>query len=227
MSDCEPTQCHPNTIMLTCADMQTSAHFYRDVLGFEMAEAWPDKENPLWANMVLDEQSVMIGAAMEPDQSQCSSDHEGSALMSEMLEEFRSGTPGAGASFYFRVADVDAYFQDVTSKGAKAVSQPKSQFYGLRDFQLRDPDGYRLQMYSPITMESCQSCGMPMAEAKPGQMYCGYCANEKGELHPYESVFEGTVTGYFMAMQGMDRGAAEVAAKEHLSKMPAWAGRPD
>ena len=38
-------------------------------------------------------------------------------------------------------------------------------------------------------------------------------------------VFEGTVAGYFMAMQKLERAEAEVAAKEHLAKMPAWVGR--
>jgi hypothetical protein len=41
-------------------------------------------------------------------------------------------------------------------------------------------------------------------------------------LRPYEQVFEGTVTGFFMGMQKMERPAAEAAAKEHLAKMPAW-----
>ena len=88
-----------------------------------------------------------------------------------------------------------------------------------------DPDGYRLVFYTPVAMESCQSCGMPLADAEPGQMYCDYCTDEKGTLRPYEQVFEGTVTGYFMGMQKMGRKDAEKAAKEHLGKMPAWVGR--
>jgi hypothetical protein len=56
-------------------------------------------------------------------------------------------------------------------------------------------------------------------------MYCQYCSDEKGKLRPYEQVFEGTVTGYFMGMQKMPGPAAEKAAKEHLAKMPAWQGR--
>jgi len=47
----------------------------------------------------------------------------------------------------------------------------------------------------------------------------------KGQLKPYEQVFEGTVTGYFMGMQKMARKEAEKAAREHLAKMPAWANR--
>jgi hypothetical protein len=42
-------------------------------------------------------------------------------------------------------------------------------------------------------------------------------------LRPYESVYEGTVTGFFMNMQKMPRKDAENAAKAHLAKQPAWA----
>ena len=46
--------------------------------------------------------------------------------------------------------------------------------------------------------------------------------DSEGNLKPYVEVFEGTVAGYFMGMQGMEREAAEAAATEHLSKMQAW-----
>jgi hypothetical protein len=44
-------------------------------------------------------------------------------------------------------------------------------------------------------------------------------------LRPYEAILEGTIQGYFMGMQRMERAEAEVAAKEHLAKMPAWSLR--
>ena len=74
-------------------------------------------------------------------------------------------------------------------------------------------------------MESCQSCGMPLSDAEPGQMYCQYCTDEQGQLRTYETVLEGTIQGYFMGMQKMSREEAELAAREHLAKMPAWQGR--
>ena len=60
-------------------------------------------------------------------------------------------------------------------------------------------------------------------DAKPGAMYCDYCTDDGGQLRPFEDILEGTITGYFMGMQKMERGPAEAAAKEHLAKMPAWA----
>lgn len=124
---------------------------------------------------------------------------------------------------YIRVDDVDAYYAEVIEKGGKAGCEPKNEFYGLRNFLIQDLDGYRLAFYAPVQMASCQSCGMPLTDAVEGQMYCGHCANEEGELHPFEAILEGTITGFFMGMQKMERGPAEVAAREHLAKMPAWA----
>ena len=46
---------------------------------------------------------------------------------------------------------------------------------------------------------------------------------DAGKLKPYTAVLEGTIQGDFMGMQTMERAAAEVAANEHLAKMPAWA----
>ena len=120
---------------------------------------------------------------------------------------------------------MDAYDGEIRSRGVEPLRAPQTQFYGLRDLLVRDPDGYLLVFCTPVAMSSCQSCGMPLTDAAPGQMYCAYCTDENGALRPYEDVFEGTVTGYFMGMQKMDRPAAEAAAREHLAKMPAWACR--
>ena len=67
----------------------------------------------------------------------------------------------------------------------------------------------------------CESCGMTIDDGT----YCEHCTDDKGALRSFEQVFEGTVTGYFMGMQQMPRDEAEQAAKEHLSKMPAWVGQ--
>jgi uncharacterized glyoxalase superfamily protein PhnB len=213
--------------MLTSRDTKRAVAFYRDVLGFELEQAWPDKEDPIWANLLLDRQAVMISALMSPADAEkmCGDDPGALAYMKTLHDEFQSNKPSVGVMIYLEVPDVDAYHARVTAKGAKNTSAPKTQFYGQREFAMQDPDGYRLMFYTLVKMEQCQSCAMPMADAKPGQLYCQYCTDEKGNLKPYEVVFEGTVSGYFMAMQKMSRPDAERAAREHLRKMPAWAGR--
>ena len=219
---------YPFMVMLTCKDVAASVAYYRDVLGFELEQAWPDKENPMWANLMLDRQSIMLGGDSDPDAPECGAagypaDH--LAWYRERHRAWASGAAGVGAYFYVEVPDVDAYHGQITERGATPATSPHSEFYGIRDFVVADPDGYQLMFYTNITMSSCQSCGMPMTDAEPGQMYCGHCADVSGSLHPYESILEGTIQGYFMGVMKMERAQAEAAAVEHLSQMPAWALR--
>jgi len=215
-------------IGLTCRDMPASLEFYREKLGFTMKESWPDEAAPMWCNLLLGGQSVMLGAAMDPEQvrAMCGGDPGDEAIYVGLAKAFQEHKAGVGVSFYLEVDDVDAYDREIRGRGVEPLRDgPKTQFYGIRESIVDDPDGYRLVFYTPVAMESCQSCGMPLQDAQPGQMYCGYCTDEHGTLRPYEQVLEGTITGYFMGMQKLERAAAEEAAKEHLAKMPAWIGR--
>ena len=81
----------------------------------------------------------------------------------------------------------------------------------------------------PVTA-NCESCGMPMMSAEQfggGNMenrYCAICCHADGRLRSYEDVLEGMVD-LMMNNRGLDRAAAETAASEYLSTMPAWSSR--
>jgi uncharacterized glyoxalase superfamily protein PhnB len=218
--------CSPMSVGFTSSDMARSIAYYRDTLGFSLRECWPNEESALWCSLELGGQTVMLGAIPE-DGMDCG--HGGE--MTPDMEWHNAGNAvwkqhaaarGTGVLIYIQVEDVDAYHAQVQAAGAAPHYEPKTQFYGIRDFGVTDPDGYRLIFHTPVAMETCQSCGMPLTEAQPGQMYCDHCTDDAGKLHPFEAILEGTTVGYFMGMQKLERGEAEVAAKEHLSKMPAW-----
>src|SRR5262245_54718160 len=99
------------SVHLTCKDMEKSVAFYRDQLGFNMKESWPDQGTPMWCNMVLDGQSVMLGGAMDPDQAEqmCGEDAEAAPLHRKAAERFKKNPAGVGVSIYLQVQDVDAY----------------------------------------------------------------------------------------------------------------------
>jgi hypothetical protein len=77
---------------------------------------------------------------------------------------------------------------------------------------------------------NCESCGMPMMipEQYGGgnreNRYCVHCCHPDGRLKSYEDILEGMV-GLMMNSRGLDRLAAEAAAGEYLSTMPAWSSR--
>ena len=219
----ETKQRNPNSVHFTQKDMKAAIAFYRDTLGFKLDECWPDDKEPMWASLSMDGQTVMIGAAMDPAKmSEHCTDKDTMRVFEAMAEDWNKNKPGVGVQTYIMVPDVDAFFEGVKARGGKTITRPTSQFYGLRDFMIEDPSGHRLNLYTNIKLSSCQSCGMPLTDGKPGQMYCGYCTDESGKLKPYEAVLEGTIQGYFMGMKKMPRAEAEKAAKEHLAGMPAW-----
>ena len=71
-----------------------------------------------------------------------------------------------------------------------------------------------------MPMMSPENYGGGDAENK----YCVYCCRQDGSLKSYEDVLEGMV-GLMMNTRGMERAAAEAAAREYLATMPAWSGR--
>lgn len=219
---------HPSmSVAFMANDMHASIRFYRDQLGFELRECWPDQKQPLHCELTLAGHQIMLGKASSPDEMQkfCADDVAAGQFWSEQARRLARSAPGSGVTLYLHVDDVDAYAARIRAKGVTPALPPKTQFYGLRTCVVTDPDGYTMTFFTPVALSSCQSCGMPLTDASPGQMYCLYCTDERGKLRPYEQVFEGTVTGFFMKMQKLPRPEAEKAAREHLKKMPAWAAR--
>jgi len=217
----------PNSVGLTVSNMKASLAFYREKLGFKLNEFWPDENSPFWASLDLDGQVVMFGQAMPASEMEkmCGSNPDAGKFWAKAADTFAKHPHGTGVNLYFLVPDVDEYCATLKKRGLVPALKPTTQFYGLRDIVLTDPDGYTLTFYTPVKMESCQSCGMPLTDAQPGQMYCHYCVDEKGLLKPFDVVLAGTVHGYFMEHLKMAKPQAEVAAREHLAKMPAWKSR--
>ncbi len=215
----------PISVILTVRDAKASIAFYREKLGFELEACWPDEQHPMWANLMLDGQSVMIGGTFtaEDVSKQCASDPAELAHKLRQIDDLAKHKRGVGIATYVMVPDIDAWHATVTKKGVKSNGAPKTQFYGIREVQLEDPDGYSFMFYSPVALANCQSCSMPMTDAKPGAMYCAYCVDEQGKLRSYETILEGCISGYFIPMQKLSRPDAEKAARELLKKQPAWA----
>lgn len=70
---------------------------------------------------------------------------------------------------------------------------------------------------------ACESCGRPM-KAGASSRYCDGCTDSRGALLSYDEVHRGLVEREFMGRNGMQREQAEVAARNALSRMPAWKG---
>jgi predicted enzyme related to lactoylglutathione lyase len=53
----------------------------------------------------------------------------------------RDAASPKGVHLFQWVKDVDAYYREITGRGAKAASQPENQPYGIREFGVQDING--------------------------------------------------------------------------------------
>ena len=197
---------------LAVKNMKQAIQFYRDSLGFKMGMAFPDADNPEYADLSKDGMVVMLVPAQNVGIG-----------AEEKL--------GAGVNLYMQIdGDIDEYYTELRNKGVKVIVDIKDEPFGIRDFTIEDINGYKLT-FNQVSraVKSCMSCGMPMTKVddfgggNPENLYCVYCSNRDGSLKSREEVFEGMVN-FMMTSQKMDRETAESAVKERMSKMPAWSG---
>lgn len=106
----------------------------------------------MFASLLLDKQAILLGAHVPAAEAGkwCGDDAVLRKHFEAVANEFESNAAGAGVTIYLRVGDVDAYHAGLVKRGVKPEVEPKTQFYGQRDFPVRDPDGYRLTFYAPV-----------------------------------------------------------------------------
>jgi uncharacterized glyoxalase superfamily protein PhnB len=111
---------------LLVRDVRKSTEFYRDVLGFTMGETVPDQEPFVFVWMKHDEVSVFLN-----DIKAATEDYPAAASLPQ----------GGTAAMYFIISDVDGYHAKV-APSTKVIMPLKTQFYGMREFAVADPDGH-------------------------------------------------------------------------------------
>jgi catechol 2,3-dioxygenase-like lactoylglutathione lyase family enzyme len=109
---------HASTTVFTVSDIAASLAYYRDRLGFEVAFEYGTPTS--YAGVCSGKVTLhLISASRTPRQ------------------------PGHGA-VAIDVDDVDALHADLVRRGARVLKAPADYDYGLRDFDVADPDGNML-----------------------------------------------------------------------------------
>jgi uncharacterized glyoxalase superfamily protein PhnB len=197
---------------LSVKDIRDTLDFYIKKLGFMPGMTFPNPDNPVYADVSKDGMTFMFTPSSGG-----------------------KGKMGAGVNLYLQIdGDIDGYYTDLIKRGVAIAEDIKNEPFGIRDFTVEDPDGYRLTFNTPVKPggeaeagSKCLSCGMPMMSGgdfgggKEENSYCVHCCHPDGSLKTYEEVLDGMIT-YMMANQKLDRSAAGKAAREYLSIMPAW-----
>jgi len=119
------TSVTPNLIV---RDVETSTAFYRDVLGFTVKQTVPEQAPFVFVWLERDGVPVFLNAVQ---------------AVAEDYPDAGSRPAGGTATMFFIVSEVDALHAAVAPH-ATVVMPLKTQFYGMREFAVTDPDGHIL-----------------------------------------------------------------------------------
>jgi len=127
-----------STCFVQVHDPDLALVFYHDVLGLDVRN---DVAND-------DFRWITVGAASQPG-------------VSLILTNYVAGGPadsdavaallakGAMNGVHFQTDDLNATFEKVRASGADVVQEPTDQFWGTRDFAVRDPSGNLIRIDQP------------------------------------------------------------------------------
>jgi catechol 2,3-dioxygenase-like lactoylglutathione lyase family enzyme len=119
-------------------DPDQALAFYRDTLGLELRNDVA-REQFRW---------ITVGAVQQPAVAIVLTNYlNGSAADQDSLATLIA--KGALNGVHFQTDDLDSTFARVSAAGAEIVQEPTEQFWGTRDFAVRDPAGNMIRIDQP------------------------------------------------------------------------------
>lgn len=114
-----------NHYVLAVRDLRTEADFYVEKLGFRVVEE-PDG----WVFVAKDDCMIMLG---------------------ECRDALRASELGDHSYFgYLCVDDADGYYEELRAKGVGMSSPISDKPWGMREFGVRTPEGFRIMIGQPV-----------------------------------------------------------------------------
>jgi uncharacterized glyoxalase superfamily protein PhnB len=118
---------------LTCKDLGASMRFYRDAIGFGVAQTYEHEGRVVAAVVVAGDCRMVLN-------------QDDGKLGWDRIK---------GQGFYLQinvagVADVDAAAARIRAAGGTLVSEPADREWGVRMFQFKDLDGFKLGVSTPL-----------------------------------------------------------------------------
>ena len=119
---------------ITCKDVTESIRWYRDVLGFQVAHQF-------------ERDGKVAGAAIMAGNIRIVLNQDDGKLGWDRIK-------GQGIYLQINVAtlsDVDTTAARIKASGWSLIDEPADRPWGVRMFQLKDPDGFKLGVSTPLT----------------------------------------------------------------------------
>ena len=118
---------------ITCKDLEASIRFYRDTLGFGVAQTFENDGRVVAAVVAAGDCRIVLN-------------QDDGKLGWDRIK---------GQGFYLQInvagaADVDATAARITAAGGALLSEPANREWGVRMFQFKDLDGFKLGVSTPL-----------------------------------------------------------------------------
>jgi len=124
-------------VHVTVDDLDAALSFYRDTLGMTVRNEVAN-DGFRWITLVTDSQPEIQIVLSQPHAGR--SQEDGDALAALLAK-------GALPMIQIRCDNLDAIFDKVAAApGVEVLQEPASQFWGVRDFAVRDPAGNMLRI---------------------------------------------------------------------------------
>jgi catechol 2,3-dioxygenase-like lactoylglutathione lyase family enzyme len=112
----------PNLIV---SDINRSAAFYRDLLGFQQIASVPEQQPYVFVWLKHGAVDVFLNTPQD-------------------------ASPSAGTnSMYIKLEGIDVLAANVEKAGVKPAIPMHTEFYGMKEFAVHDPDGYLIIFAEP------------------------------------------------------------------------------
>ena len=123
--------------LLQVYDMRRSLRFYRDGLGFSVANTSEPGDDCNWAMLRQGDATIMLNTAYDPGTRPPAPDTDRTKAHGDTM-------------LYFGCRELDACYEYLTSLGVRA-EPPRTTYYGMRQVITEDPDGYGLCFQWPVS----------------------------------------------------------------------------
>lgn len=118
---------------ITCKDLETSLRFYRDGIGFGVVQSY-------------EREGKVVAAVVAAGDCRLVLNQDDGKLGWDRIK---------GQGFFLQInvaapADVDAAAARIKAAGGTLIDEPADRPWGVRMFQFRDPDGFKLGVSTPL-----------------------------------------------------------------------------
>lgn len=132
------------SVNLMVTNMVASLGFYHEVLGADLAFTVDGDQNTEMPGEISDK---VVFASVRAGEAEIML-QERESLLQDSPAFDASTQPGASATLYFRVDDVDSIVRRLPDH-TPIVKPLETTWYGMREIWIRDPDGYVLTIGTP------------------------------------------------------------------------------